>query len=182
MNKHETLPEEKGGGHLLYNSEESKPSEQLQRYEHHFFKMLALRHQPRGSTTRALPKHFMISHQEPPHIRLSSPCISNAAQTHSKALLPGRNVWWQRGLEPCWGRVASEEGYGRGKEMLREMAIEPGRSLGNRRKDMSNRKQTYLTLQSLMRLALRAIQFISPSLQMLSIQLHPTLSDSQEQM
>lgn len=48
--------------------------------------------------------------------------------------------------------------------MVKEMAIEPGRGLGNRRKDMSNRKQTYLTFQSLIRLALRTMQFISPSL------------------
>lgn len=60
---------------------------------------------------------------------------------------------WQWWVQPQWGRAALEQGCRRGKEM----AIIPGRSLGNRRKDVSNRKQTYLTFQSLMRLAQRSV-------------------------
>lgn len=56
----------------------------------------------------------------------------------------------------------------------------PDRCLGNRRKDMSSRKQTYFTFQSLIRLALRAMQFVPPFLYMLNIQMHKKYSHSQE--
>lgn len=85
-----------------------------------------------------------------------------------------RHVWWYRGLVPHWGRAGSgretreKKKHGERDENQRIS----GRCLGNRRKDKSSRKQTYFTFQSLIRLALRAMQFVPPLLYMLNIQMH----------
>lgn len=140
-------------GAICCTLREPRPSEQSQTPGHHFFKALALQPQPHDSTTAVLPKRSMISHQEPPCVLLSSPWIHGAARTRNKTLLPWKTVGWQWWVQPQRGRATSEQGCRRGKEM----AITPGRSLGKRRKDVSNRKQTYLTFQSLIRLAGRSV-------------------------
>lgn len=49
--------------------------------------------------------------------------------------------------------LVGQGSLGAGMQERKEKAIIPGRSLGKKRKDVSNRKQTYLTFQSLIRLA-----------------------------
>lgn len=151
MNKHETLPEDKGGDHLLYT--QRSPDQQSNR--------------KRVNITSLKCWHCGTAHVVQPHqgcqntswYRVGSHPTSACPHPASATLLkhvakPWRNLRWQQGHSPV----------GQGSQGKKEMEIKPGRGLRNGKEDMSNRKQTYLTLQSLIRLALRATQLISPFL------------------